>query len=106
MDWLEFISSSEWPAVAVVALVMLRQPLQRLIGTLRSVSYKDFKVDFGERLKKAEAEAAQLAPQPPALAPPDPTAEQRFRAVADVSPNAAVLQAWVDVVLALRDLAA
>jgi hypothetical protein len=102
---LQFLSSSEWPAVAVFALIALRRPLKQLIGTLRAVSYKDFKADFGEQLKKAQQDALQVSAQSSPLPPVDTIAEGRFRAVVDLSPNAAIFEAWLNVEFALRDLA-
>ena len=107
MDWLQFFSSLAWPAVAVLALLLFLKPLRQIVLSLRSLSYKEFKADFGQQLQKAETEALQLTPPAMALLPPPPPAdpEQRFRALAEISPNSAVLEAWLNVELALKDLA-
>jgi hypothetical protein len=53
MDWLTFISniwnaagSFAWPAVFVTGLVLFREPLKRVILSLKFLRYKDFEMEL------------------------------------------------------------
>jgi len=78
-----------------------------LLLHLRTFKYKDVQIEFGERLRKAEAEASNLPPPPQLEAKYslDAGREQRFRSVAEVSPNYAVFEAWLELEQALRTAA-
>jgi len=102
----EIIGSLVWPATVIFAIFRLRDPLVRLLPKLRFLRYKGLELDFGEELKKVETEVSKLPlPDRPALQPFDEASEQRFRDVADLSPNYAVFEAWINVERALKELA-
>lgn len=71
MDWLQFIASIAgslaWPATVVVAVVLLRAQLRRVLLTLTRLRYKDLELDFGRELKEIEkkAKAIDVAPAKP-----------------------------------------
>ena len=96
MDTLTFISaivsSLAWPLVLIAALVILRRPLGQLIPLLQRIKYKDFELEFGRKLddikSKMELEPVEI--------PTDELikSEERIAKLAEVSPRAAVLEAW------------
>lgn len=110
MDTLAFvasvISSLAWPMTTVVALILMRKQLIELIPGIRRLKYKDFEVDFGEKLQKIEEsvrtiETPQSAKmQLPADVQPEPlpqTQEELFNRLVGLSPNAAILESWRNV---------
>ena len=101
------IDSLAWPVTIGVAAYLLRKPLLELLPNLRRLKYKDFDIQFGERLEKLEQEI-ELEPPPSRTAPPSDLqlfADKRFDDLAEISPSAAVIDAWIDIESALRELA-
>jgi hypothetical protein len=84
--------SLAWPAALVAIVWLFRRRLEDLLPMLRA-KYKDVEISF--RLEQAEKEAAAL-PAPPASDNPDtePTPEEktRFEQIADISPQAAIME--------------
>ena len=56
MDILEFLARSEWPIVALVAVLVIRKPLGRMVDRVnpKKVDAWGFKAEFEKRLEKAE----------------------------------------------------
>ena len=115
MSWKDFIASLvdslAWPVLAAFALVLFRAPLSRLLGRLRSLRRGDTVVSFGETLDGAveqdEAEPGLPEDVGAVAAMPEErleTLQDQVRAVADVSPAAAVPLAWLEVEKQLYDL--
>lgn len=105
MDFWSFVaslvSSLAWPGTLVVLVIILRKPIAELIPLLRNLRYKGLELDFDRGLEKLEAEAdrAELPPIAPTTAPPDePPFEEEYwgtiERLSDVSPRAAVAEAW------------
>jgi len=114
MDALEFtaalVGSLAWPAVTVVLAYFFRSEARGLLGSLRKFTWGDKTAEFDKRLGVAEDEAESL-PQPktPPLALPAPNQEasgEHFEAVLEVSPDLAVIEAWLPVEKELEALAA
>lgn len=101
MDWLSFVASLvgylAWPVAAVSAIFMLRRTLNRLLPDLSRLKYKDLELEFGRQVAKARAEvgATPVAPQSPASTARTAQAQSYFQTVAEVSPRAALLEAWL-----------
>ena len=101
MDWLTFISkladAFAWPLAVIAALVLFRAPIIALFPGLRRLRYKDFEVEFD---KEIEALKAAAGPDLNAgIAETDAYRDVRSRltTLADIAPNAAVLEAWTQV---------
>jgi hypothetical protein len=89
---------------------IFRAEIRSLIGSLRRFTWGDKIAEFDKRLEAAEDEAKDL-PQiaGPPLALPAPSAEPgdlHFEAVLELSPDLAVLEAWLPVERELEALAA
>ena len=72
--------------------------IRRVLPQLARLRFKDLELDFGRRLAEARAEAATLpATQLPATQLPAPTAtsDDALIRLADASPRAAILEAWL-----------
>lgn len=104
MDCLTFISnlidSLVWPAVTLLIVYWLKDAIAERIKNLKTFKWGDKEATFGDKLAEveAEAEAAQL---PPPKDRPDPPVASSFKEylqrLAEVSPQAAVLEAWKEV---------
>jgi hypothetical protein len=114
MDWLTFIAEIikglAWPAVVLTLLLVLRRPIADLLPLVRKLRYKEFEAQFGARLEEVEtlkAETAPALPEPAAPAQPGepPGAFRRPSTdvlslalqLAEKSPRAAILEAWLGV---------
>jgi hypothetical protein len=110
MDLLTFISTLvghlAWPIAAVAVLWMFRQSLVQLIPLLRKAKYKDFEVEFGERLQAIEAEAEIILPKPEPRALPQAGGElESLAKLAELSPRGAIVEAFTHVEAAVNALA-
>jgi len=60
MDWLTFISNATgslaWPAVFVTGLIVFREPLKKLILSLKRLRYKDLEVELVEPQETGDQE--------------------------------------------------
>jgi hypothetical protein len=100
VNWLEFVASIvgslAWPLVFLGAFYFLRKPVKDLLPFLQRFKYKDLEVEFNRRVEEISAEVSELpAPQPAAAPQADEVAT--FARVAESSPRAAVLEAWLSV---------
>jgi hypothetical protein len=105
------ISSLAWPGTVILCVILLRKPIAELIPLMRNLKFKGLEIDFGRRLDELEAEAdqADLPPIPPPTT--EPPAEiglgtdywETIERLSDVSPRAAIAEAWRRVEWALDD---
>jgi hypothetical protein len=108
MDWLNFsasvIHSLAWPVAILSALLLLRRELISLMPRIRKVRYKDLEFTLTEQISEAKREI-NIGPAPLSL--PEPTSTSAatreeaevgtpsyFESIAEVSPRAALLEAW------------
>ncbi len=101
MDWLSFIASIfgsfAWPLAAIIVAFLFRKALNQLLPGLDRLKYKDLELEFRKDL--AEAEKALKPTSQPAL-PSKSTARMThnqlyFQKLAEASPRAALLEAWL-----------
>lgn len=113
MDWLTFTSSVidalAWPAAIVAGIFILRRALGRLIPALNQLKYRDLELRFGRQLEDVRHELesgpkpALPGPKGRELAAEEETGKEvekagftrYFEAIAEVSPRAAILEAWI-----------
>lgn len=111
MDWLQLLASIvdslAWPATIGVAVYLLRKPLMELLPNLRLFKYKDLEIEFSEKLEKLEQTLEQGPPpeQIPQRSDLQQVSDERFYLLAEISPSAAVLEAWTDIERKLRIIA-
>lgn len=99
MDWMTFltktIDSVAWPFSIVLVVWQLKSHIGRLIPFAKKFKYGELEIEFEQQLKelKKEAEASKLEHATPTR---DNTEMlEYFRETADVSPRAAIVDAWV-----------
>lgn len=105
MDALTFIAklveALAWPGVVVGVLLYLRKDLPRLVASLRKLKFKEVEVEFGEAAKKVAVETTAAVPMPKPDAQlhgeSERDVENRLKAIAELSPRAAILEAWLRV---------
>jgi hypothetical protein len=98
MDLLTFVAECvkalAWPGSVLVIVLILRRPLTQLLPLLQRIKWKDFEAEFGEGLQEAKNSVqVVLAPEDTRLLPA-PEEQGRLAKLAELSPRAAILEAW------------
>lgn len=98
MDGLTFFSklieSLAWPAIVVWLIWYLKEHLPWLVKSLRKVKFSGIEMEFEKQVEKLAAETQS------AITTESPTEDAeiaRLKQIADISPRAAVVEAWVRV---------
>src|ERR1051325_1135276 len=104
MDWLAFfasiIASLAWPLTVIILVILLRDPLTRVLLTLTHLKYKDLEIDFKRELEELEekAKAIDVKPQLPEIRASEKKDTLQFlaeaRQLAAQWPEGAVTLAW------------
>jgi hypothetical protein len=117
VDVLEFIASLvaslAWPALVLVALLVLRKPLAGLIGRATDIELFGAKVRLGKEIQRAavSTEAAVASArsrpefEPSARARPRASDKNPWLATLGESPSLAAIYAWAGLEKSLRKLA-
>jgi hypothetical protein len=109
MNWLEFIAnivgSLAWPAVFIAVFYFLREPVENLLPLLQRLKYKEIELEFNRRVEEVRAEVVQELPPLPTAAPAQTDELTKAARLAETSPRAAVLEAWLSVEMAAFDAA-
>ena len=88
----------------LIIFPLLRGELRELVLQLRRLRYRDFELDFDRKIEMITEQAERAELPPPgigAVAPRGHLPVDWFSRVADVSPRAAIMEAWVS----LKELA-
>ena len=106
MNWLQFIAavvdSVVWPITVIAVFLFLKRQFPVLFPFVKRLKYSGIEVEFRESVQQlSEQSRAAL----PALASGEQPDESRNRlyAIAEVSPQAAILEAWLEVEAAAAD---
>lgn len=107
LDWTaSVLGSLAWPLSALVIALIFRRPLLALLARLDELSWGDKSARFAQRLDRLESEAPALRPELEVVPELALSGDHgRFLQLLDLSPNAAVLDAWSGVEEALTALA-
>ena len=84
----------------VAILLLLRRPLLGLIPLLRKLKWKELELEFEQKLIELKAGAVQALPAAGEAAPQPvvpPPAASRLIQMAELSPRAAIMEAWIAV---------
>lgn len=100
MDWLSFIAnmvgSLAWPTFLLIAILLLRKPIGHLLSFLQRLKYKEFEMEFGQRVGEVKEEVARELPTQGEEALPLPEIETFVR-LGDLSPRSIIMQTWIAV---------
>lgn len=105
MDWLTFCSklfdALAWPAVALIIFFTIKVQLLNLFPFLKRLKYKDFELEFGEKIREMTEKAKVAAlPEPDVEELPATTSrtlKEQLYEVAEISPRTAIVEAWLQV---------
>ena len=85
-----------WPVAVVWIAYVFKGELKSLLRRVSQLKYKDLEAQFGAGLALAESEVSSLQAAPPAAPRPELLSKlESLRRISDVSPRAAILEAWV-----------
>jgi len=113
MDVLTFIAkiveSLAWPAIVVGLLLYLRKDFPTMGKALRRLKFKDVEMEFGDAVRELEIETKRAVPQSigdrlDQVTDEGSTTAKRLLSIAEVSPRAAILEAWLVVEAAAADV--
>jgi hypothetical protein len=90
----ELVNALAWPAALVALVVMLRKPLSDLIPLLQRLKYKDLELEFGRAIEEVKEEVQAQLPSAPATRALPAGASAVLVKLADMSPRAAIIEAW------------
>ena len=106
----QLISAVAWPITAIILSLLFRGELRQIMRRLSAVSYKDAKAEFKHALSEIEGDIRSL---PQSLSAPIADVKklieeaiespgklsdyERLLRIADISPRAAVMEAWREV---------
>lgn len=103
MDIYTFVSSIvtaiAWPLSVILIVWILRSPLYQLVPLIKKLKYKEFELEFNEVLKEIDPTSSGVS-ESKIDEPKDPTI-QRFLQLTEISPRAAIVEAWLHVEAAL-----
>lgn len=101
MDWLTFTveitKALSWPLAVLVSVVILKGYLRGTLLFLRKLKYKDVEVEFAEKIKELDTAIKQELPSSADIDLEQATALDRFIRLAQISPRAAIFEAWREV---------
>ena len=109
MDWITFISkaidSLAWPIATMIIVLCLRNPIIALIPLMRKLKYKELELEFSEGVKEIESELVQSGRGESVEAEKVEVEASRFVSLLNISPRAAVLEAWTELEVAAVEIA-
>lgn len=105
---MEFIASLvrslAWPAAVVIAVLVFRRQLSSLLSEpLRRIKAGPIEMEFIERVAVLEAQL-DVEPDAPSASPSPDSLSAQLDRVAEIAPQAAVMEAHARVELRLRDM--
>jgi hypothetical protein len=99
MDWLTFtsklIGDIAWPAAAFGAVLLLREPIEAMLALVSKLKVSSVELEFDRKLEVAKQEALSELPESATTADHLPSIiDTEILKLAEVSPRAAVMEAW------------
>jgi len=82
-----------WPLTICCSLLLLKQPLSTLLPLLQNLKYKDIEINFSKEVKELSQELDEELPKESSELLVTP----KVIKLAELSPRAAVLEAWINV---------
>lgn len=98
----EVIEILVWPATVIIVVLILRQPIAKLLQTTKKLKYKELEVEFRESIEKLQAEAQEILPDETPPGRKLETVQVDLNELAAVSPTAAVVEAWKSIEISAK----
>lgn len=91
------VSAIAWPGAAIWIAYLFRGEIRGLASRVSHLKYKDMEATFEKKLQEAEAKAGAITNQKQAALPgPQMLSRlEQLQRIADVSPRAAIMEAWI-----------
>ncbi len=104
------VSALAWPLTVLILVFLFRRELRHAAGRLSLLKYKEFQAEFGRELAQVERKIEQLpsasstngSQESARHAAGDVSSDERLLRLAEISPRAAITEAWRDVELTTR----
>jgi hypothetical protein len=100
----QLVSAIAWPFTVIIIALLFRQEIRKTANRLSALSYKDVKAEFEHDLNKLEKDIKELPAKESSSKTNHPENDletlnsyERLRRIADISPRAAVMEAWRDI---------
>lgn len=98
MDWLSFTSNliehSAWPISFILAIVLLRNPIVRLLSGLQTLKVKDVELNFSETIKSIQKDVPSAKDNKAWEITSTKDLKPNMQWLAEKTPLAVILQAW------------
>ena len=105
MGTLEFVAALVedlvWPLTVVLAIFIFRGPISNLLPFIQRLRYKDFVVEFNQKLDEVETQVATITG-----GDAEGRVEDDMLELAQAYPRGAVIDSWLAVERAIREVAA
>ena len=92
--FVELVKALAWPVAVIWIAYIFRAEVRQLLGRVSSFKYKDVEASFEKSLSKAENSAKNIAKPQVSESETDLSQKEQLLRIADVSPRAAVVEAW------------
>jgi hypothetical protein len=100
MDWLTFIATViqalAWPVMALIIFLVIRRPLVELIPLLRRLRFMELELDFRQQVQALAVQARSELPGSLSGAEKGGQISPQLAELAQLSPRAVVLEAWLE----------
>lgn len=109
MDWITFLSkaidSLAWPIAFIVTVLCLRNPIVALVPLMKKLKYKELELEFSEGVKEVKNELNQSTEGKHDQVEKVEEEAGKFISLLNISPRAAVLEAWTELEVAAVEVA-
>jgi hypothetical protein len=99
MDWLTFVASIigslAWPVTTLVIIAILYRPLINLFPSVQRLRFQGLELDFDRQVHALAFEARTLLPRARGVLDAEITLRAQWVELANFSPRAVVLEAWI-----------
>jgi hypothetical protein len=92
--FVELIKAIAWPVTVIWLGYLFRADLRLLLSRVSTLKYKDVEANFGKKLSEAERKAENIIDSTPLNNESDITLKEQLLRIAEISPRAAVVEAW------------
>lgn len=109
-DFVALVSVLAWPLTVLILVFLFRREFRQAASRLSSLKYKDLQADFARELASVEDEIKLLPPTSTTnrsdasvtQTATELSSEERLLRLAEISPRAAITEAWRDVELTTK----
>ncbi len=114
MDYLvQIIDSLAWPIIILIIILIFKSEFSKVVSQLSNLKYRDFEAKFGNQLQEAENKLKEIK-KPESFDIPEEESKaditedndyERLLRLAEISPRAAISEAWIQIESAAKTAA-